>query len=112
MAKIRVGALAPLPIFIGIQNSVAPVGGSLSALARFSKGRLYSRPANGDAALIVYPAVEALGLHPSVREIKVNRTKSPSAGRSQHLRLGANLGAVSFPERAAKGLRRRPAGGL
>jgi hypothetical protein len=37
MARIRVGALVPLPIFIGIQNSVAPVGGSLSALARFSK---------------------------------------------------------------------------
>jgi len=36
-ANARVGPPVPFPSFIGIQKIVAPVGGSLSALAMFSK---------------------------------------------------------------------------
>src|SRR5579872_3523649 len=42
IAKIRVGAPVPLPIFIGIQNNVAPVDGSLSAFATFSNAGLFA----------------------------------------------------------------------
>src|SRR6185437_5729795 len=35
-AKMRAGAPVPLSIFIGMQKIVAPLNGSLSALARFS----------------------------------------------------------------------------